>query len=127
MREEEGRDKIDAFKRPCHLVGLRLGFPPYTVEDDDSDTDKPEASDQTAPDPPIDEGSDWQAIITLLTLDDDPTKLLVEITGTWQEPFQWSGIHDTIQARLNIASDFLRSRVSGFLGHFEGGDDAREN
>lgn len=126
--DEESQDRIDTFDRPCHSVGLRLGFPAYIMkpeegaEDDDTkETPPAEGGDESAV--PNHSGADWQALVTLETLVDDPRKASVQITGQWVEPCQWDGIHEIIIQRLNVAEKFLRDKTLPFLGHFTAEED----
>jgi|GEM_PF-4481568 len=149
----EDVDKIDAFGRPCHLIGLRLGFPAYReVADEQADDDSGEdGEDDGAADPPAtkeaeskdsgdseekpanqaesssDEnglgGSDWHATVTMVTLEDDPSKISVEVAGLWPKPYPWKNVEDMVEERIEVASAFLRDRISGFLEHFRGKTD----
>jgi hypothetical protein len=133
--DEDEPNRIDSFERPCYLVGLRLGFPPFrqraqTPEADEGELQPedagagvthiadPGASDELAV------GADWEAQVTLLTLEDDPSKASIEIAGRWMRPVKWSEIKDEIANKLEVAEKFLRQHVVNFLDHFIAGDES---
>ncbi len=135
--EEEEADKLRVFDRPCHQVGLRLVFPPFIVEEDEPEKDDAED------DGPIEElpergtaaqkgksgekapelqGVNWQAILTLQSLQDEPSKFSVEVVGRWVDPVAWQPeIFKTIPQCVRGVDEFLKTKINDFLQHFRSG------
>jgi hypothetical protein len=127
--------KVDAFGRPCSSVAVRLRFPPYEIIEDEAEaTDAPTeqgpsdqalipvSSESTSQDDTEEGSAEWQAIVTVSSLSDDPEKVSVEVDARWVKPAPWEAGASLISERLRIAEQFLRTSVAKFLEHF-GGDD----
>jgi hypothetical protein len=163
--DDEG-GKMTCFGRPCHSVGLRLGFPPYQLSDDDDDTDEESASDDEPINEQLDEatpdevdtpltsdrtsgqlhesdpeseeddvdnlthaafgGELWQANVSINTMDENPKKVVVRVSGTWPIPSLWKNIEPAVHHRLSIAVQFLKQKVSTFIEHFRRTGDEQE-
>jgi hypothetical protein len=147
-QDDDQPPKIACFDRPCHLVGLRLGFPPYIIkkeatkepsagddaasDDEGAIEDQEESAGQDADDDTetqVDSaaatelGESWTAIVTVTTLEDDPTKASIEVDGRWMAPVRWKKIDKEIVERLNTTEKFLKEKAAPFLGHFTAKDD----
>ena len=130
--EDADHGKIGCFGRPCHLIGLRLAFPPFRVrtEQEPSTGSSDEVSDEAARDlaaydsaETSGNSADWLATVTVVSLDEDPTKISVEIDGRWMGPQPWDNVYDVLVDRLKIAEGFLREQVGRFLEHFRSQED----
>jgi len=111
-------DKLAEFGRPCHLIGLRLMFPPFTVvsdEDDEADADEHAENADESNKEKI--GSDWHATVTIRSLADDPGGISVEVDGHWG-PITWKDGTKIVAERLNTVLEFLRERTIAFLKKF---------
>ena len=138
--DEDEAHRIDCFGRPCHLVGLRLGFPPYRIkrkkaepvegeagdEHNAEDKTRAESGESDSEENETEPGEDWMARLTVTTLEDDPAKASVEVFGQWG-PSPWTNIHETLIERLNIAERFLREKAVTFLGNFRAEDDHEDH
>jgi hypothetical protein len=122
--------KMRVFDRPCHGVGLRLIFPPFVNRDDDEDEEESEEADETTSTAlvpagqvmhsPQAQGSEWQAIVTIQSLEEDPSKISVEIDGRWM-PAPWRDVTKVAVDRLARMDDFLRTKTVEFLKFFKEG------
>ncbi len=140
LGDDEDDGKLGAFERPCHFVGLRLGFPPFhyeptkkdTVDDDDkpeNPTKTPEAGeiidkliaekgeDVDADDRPP-KGSEWGAMITIQSLQDDPKGISVEVSGRWMGAIPWEECKKSLSLRLKTVDEFLKTKTTEFLQQF---------
>lgn len=116
--------KLDVFKRPCHYVGLRLGFPPFKVEDDmdESEGEGDEGSNEEGVGDESGEhgteGADWQVMVTFQSLQDDPEGLSVEVSGRWMGPLKWDDSQECLLHRIRTVDEFLKKRTTDFLQQF---------
>jgi hypothetical protein len=138
LGDEEGVGKLGAFERPCHFVGLRLGFPAFQYDpqgdEEEEDEEGAELEDEKtaalaegqltenpthaggAKEPA--KGADWHATLTLQSLQDDPKSLSVEVGGRWIGGVPWEHVKETLPSRLWAVDEFLKTKTSDFLEQF---------
>ncbi len=130
---DEETDKLGVINRPCQFVGLRLGFPPFEV--DEKSADDEEEDPENPIEKPVDigeersanqgagkkEGADWAATLTLQSLPDEPAKMSVEVEGRWMQPSHWKEVPKVLGDRLKIVDEFLKTKISEFLKNFGSG------
>jgi hypothetical protein len=137
LGEEDETGKLDVFGRPCHFVGLRLGFPPVKFvpknegseeakdeTEEGSDTGElmeqlmDEEDDPEQPQTEAQQGIDWHATLTLQSLQDDPNGLSVEVNGRWIGAVPWKKVAKNIVLRLRTVDEFLKTKTRDFLQEF---------
>jgi len=135
LEDEDTPGKLDVFQRPCHFVGLRLGFPAFEyvpTEDPPGEEDEPGetntgklidrlienkgGSGEQQEDAP--KNAEWHATLTLQSLQDDPKSLLVEVSGRWFGAVDWKNVSNTLATRLRTVDGFLRTKTSDFIQQF---------
>ncbi len=123
--EEGDGGKLGVFQRPCHFVGLRLGFPAFEVEDEPK-TGEPAKEEKKAASSegeavekkPEIKGIDWQATLTLQSLIDNPQALSVEVNGRWIGAVPWNEVNKQVSSRVRIVDEFLKTKTKEFLQQF---------
>jgi hypothetical protein len=82
----EEMNKMSAFKRPCHSVGLRLGFPPYILKEAEAESAEPEETSsaiESSPDADDDDEDDDDGSFEELTQpEDEPDEQVSKSSGT---------------------------------------------
>jgi hypothetical protein len=145
LDEDDGPGKLGVFERPCHFVGLRLGFPAFRLipegkagekksggkesggeEDDDDDLDAGDLMEQIMEEGTGKEGQEkgpppgagWHATLTLQSLQDDPNSLSVEVSGRWIVAKPWKDVTQLLSGRLRMVDEFLKTKTKEFLQQF---------
>lgn len=125
--DDDDDGKIGIFERPCHFVGLRLGFPAFEYQDsDENDEESNEVVSpvqKEAPESKQDEQEpakkiDWHATLTLQSQPDDPQAVSVEVTGRWIGPVKWKDLSKSIIERVKKVDEFLKTKTRDFLQQF---------
>jgi hypothetical protein len=114
--ENEGNGKLGVFGRPCHFVGLRLGFPAFEYKEEEGDEEKKEEAKEKGK--AKSRGIDWHATLTILSVPDNPKAVSVEVTGRWIGAVSWSEVSSLLNKRLTIVDDFLKTKTRDFLQKF---------
>lgn len=131
MGDEEDKGKLGVFERPCHFVGLRLGFPAFEYEEEDESQEAGESPTsepaQDEPDKPVKadksdrvKRADWHAMLTIQSLPDNPNILSVEVSGRWIGAAPWANIQHLMTSRLKCVDEFLKTKTKDFLQQFRG-------
>ena len=100
------QSRLRLFKRPAHLVGLRLSFPPYKLKTDGAE-----------------KSEDWSLQVKAESLVEDPSKLYLEADGRWQarDGMKWDKEAATVVTeRLVTVSDYVRKNVVEFVRGCDG-------
>lgn len=89
--------RLNQFRRPVHMVGMKLLFPPYKTKDGKG-------------------GEDWLLKVTAESLLDDPSRVYLEADARWSVAGEWNDrtIDTLVQHSVNIY-DYMKGSVLGFI------------
>ena len=108
MKMDERR--LSPFSRPIQLVGLRLSMPPYQLKQKTPTKGRRKGKEK------ILSSAEWGVEVKGESYGMDPSKLFLEVTGTWPIGAPWdnSQTRDAI-GRLDTVKKFLKDRLLPFL------------
>lgn len=89
---------IRPIKRPLHILGLRLYFPPFNLDDAQSQTD-------------------WGVDVKIESCIHDAKRLHLEADAHWTEPMQWENdaTPRVLVQNLTTVTDFMKGRLLDYL------------
>ncbi len=89
--------RLRQFRRPVHMVGMKLLLPAYKTKDDKG-------------------GEDWQLSVTVESLVEDPSRVYLEADARWPVPGEWNeATIDTLVQHSVDVYDYMKDRVLGFI------------
>jgi hypothetical protein len=119
--EEPGEGKLAVFRRPASSIGLRLNFPAFEVEQaENAGDDLPavEPTEAQSVESREEKSADWQATLTIMSIEGMPKCVSVEVRGDWGTPTEWKeGVSD-LGNRFSAVQNLLRVKTIEFLKHF---------
>ncbi|MGD0382134.1 MAG: hypothetical protein ABSA77_01345 [Thermoguttaceae bacterium] len=109
-------ETLTLMKRPLHLFGLRLFFPPFEVEQSESEK-QPGHESAIKPE-------DWSADVKIESWIENPSKLFLEVDGRWDEPKVWNNESvEEVWSRVATVDQFIDKNLAPYLNEAPDMDD----
>jgi hypothetical protein len=95
---------LEPIGRPVHLLGMRMLFPAYEEQDEEGGATS--------------RSVDWEVDVKVESAITDPSKLYLEVDGSWDSPAVWSESSVSKAAdRLRTVVGFVKNELARFLRH----------